>query len=258
MTCQRLVSIASFSGRNPLRRVDVNKVSCVDLFCGAGGLTHGFVLEGLPVVAGIDLDPACRFPYEANNQARFVERDISQVTVAELRDLFGDADTTILAGCAPCQPFSTYAQRYELDGKDGKWGLLYEFARLAKGAKPDVITMENVPTVAKHEVFHDFVDTLKRLGYDVWFDVVDSSRYGVPQMRRRMVLLASRHGAIRMIEPTQKQPKTVRQACRTVFGCFCVGSIILIAPCLDASRTMRRRICGTPYRELSTTSNQTS
>jgi site-specific DNA-cytosine methylase len=53
---------------------------------------------------------------------------------------------------------------------------LYEFARLAKGASPDVITMENVPTVAKHEVFHDFVDTLKRLGYNVWFDVVDSSR----------------------------------------------------------------------------------
>ena len=62
---------------------------------------------------------------------------------------------------------STYAQRYELDGKDGKWGLLYQFARLAEGTMPDVITMENVPTVAKHEVFRDFVDTLKRLGYEV-------------------------------------------------------------------------------------------
>ena len=188
------------------------KVACVDLFCGAGGLTHGFVTEGLPVVAGIDLDPACRFPYEANNQARFLERDIATVTPAELRDLFGEADVTILAGCAPCQPFSTYAQRYELDGRDGKWGLLYEFARLAEGSSPDVITMENVPTVAKHAVFHDFVDTLRRLGYQVWFDVVDSSRYGVPQVRRRMVLLASRHGEISMIEPTHEEPKTVRQA----------------------------------------------
>lgn len=187
-------------------------ISCVDLFCGAGGLTHGFVLEGLPVAAGIDLDPACRFPYEANNHARFIERDISKVTSDELKALFGDADMKILAGCAPCQPFSTYAQRYELDGKDGKWGLLYEFARLAEGAKPDVITMENVPTVAKHEVFHDFVDTLKRLGYDVWFDVVDCSRYGVPQTRRRMVLLASRHGKISMIEPTHEKPITVREA----------------------------------------------
>jgi len=193
-------------------RLDVTTIACVDLFCGAGGLTHGFVLEGLPVVAGVDLDPACRFPYEANNQARFIERDVREVMPPELKSLFGDASFKVLAGCAPCQPFSTYAHRYELDGKDGKWGLLYEFARLAKGTKPNVITMENVPTIAKHAVFHDFVDTLKQLHYKVWFDVVDSSRYGVPQMRRRMVLLASRHGEIKMIEPTHEKPRTVRQA----------------------------------------------
>lgn len=188
-------------------------IACVDLFCGAGGLTHGFRLEGLPVVAGIDLDPACHFPYTKNNGgARFLERDISKVTADELIGLFGDAELTILAGCAPCQPFSSYAQRYELDGKDGKWGLLYQFARLAEGSMPDVITMENVPTVAKHEVFHDFVDTLKRFGYEVWFGVVDSSRYGVPQMRRRMVLLASKHGRIEMIPPTHERVRTVRQA----------------------------------------------
>lgn len=200
--------------RSEFRGVIVKKkIACVDLFCGAGGLTHGFMLEGVPVVAGIDLDPACRFPYEENNgQAKFLERDVSKVTVDELACLFGNADLRILAGCAPCQPFSTYAQRYELDGKDGKWGLLYQFARLAKGTLPDVITMENVPTVAKHEVFHDFVDTLKRLGYEVWYDVVDSSRYGVPQMRRRMVLLASKHGGIEMIKPTHEKPKTVKQA----------------------------------------------
>lgn len=189
----------------------MSKISTVDLFCGAGGLTHGFVMEGLPVAAGIDMDPACRFPYEANNQAKFVERDISKVTADELNELFGDADLKVLAGCAPCQPFSTYAQRYSLEG-DGKWGLLYQFARLAEATNPDVITMENVPTVAKHAVFHDFVDTLKRLGYHVWYDVVDSSKYGVPQTRRRMVLLASKHGDIKMIEPTHEKPKTVRQA----------------------------------------------
>ena len=171
------------------------------------------MLEGLPVVAGIDLDPSCRFPYEKNNgHARFLQRDISKVTTDELKELFGHAKLTILAGCAPCQPFSTYAQRYELDGKDGKWGLLYQFARLAQGTMPDVITMENVPSVAKHAVFRDFVDTLERLGYEVWHGVVDSSRYGVPQMRRRMVLLASRHGHIEMIPPTHERPKTVRQA----------------------------------------------
>lgn len=88
----------------------MTKIACVDLFCGAGGLTHGFVLEGVPVIAGIDMDPACRFPYETNNQTKFVEQDISKVTIAELKTLFGDAELTILAGCAPCQPFSTYTQ----------------------------------------------------------------------------------------------------------------------------------------------------
>lgn len=190
----------------------MSRVKCVDLFCGVGGLTHGFVLEGLQVVAGIDIDPACRFPYETNNGAVFIERDIRQVTATELNSLFKDAEIKILAGCAPCQPFSTYAQRYELDGQDGKWGLLYEFARLAKGSRPDIITMENVPSVAKHEVFQDFVDTLKRLRYKVWFDIVDSSQYGVPQTRRRMVLLASQHGLIKFIEPTHLKPRTVRQA----------------------------------------------
>lgn len=80
--------------------------SVVDLFCGAGGLTHGFVLEGFSVAAGIDMDPACRFPFEANNCAKFIQRDISEVSTAELNTLFGDADLKILAGCAPCQPFS--------------------------------------------------------------------------------------------------------------------------------------------------------
>jgi DNA (cytosine-5)-methyltransferase 1 len=72
--------------------------------------------------------------------------------------------------------------------------------------------MENVPTVAKHLVFKDFVDELKSLGYKVWFDVVDSSQYGVPQTRRRMVLLASLHGEIKITEPSVTKPKTVRQA----------------------------------------------
>lgn len=186
-------------------------VATIDLFCGAGGLTHGLELEGVPVVAGIDLDPACRYAYEANNKSRFLERDVGKVKVEELERLFGDASIRILAGCAPCQPFSTYAQRYGVDGSDDRWGLLYHFARLAKGVKPDIITMENVPTVAKHKVFSDFVRTLERLDYKVWSGIVDCTRFGVPQVRKRMVLLASKHGAIEMIEPTAFRQKTVRQ-----------------------------------------------
>lgn len=188
-----------------------NQVACVDLFCGAGGLTHGLALEGLPVVAGIDLDKACKYPYEANNRAQFIERDISKLSVADLKKLYGGAQTKVLAGCAPCQPFSTYAQRYELE-RDGKWALLYQFSRLVKGVCPEIVTMENVPSVSKHEVFRDFVGTLEGLGYSVWHGIVDSSDYGVPQSRKRMVLLASRLGNVKMIPPTHAKPRTVRHA----------------------------------------------
>ncbi|MGC9128618.1 MAG: DNA cytosine methyltransferase [Acidithiobacillus sp.] len=183
----------------------------MDLFCGAGGLTHGFVLEGLPVVAGIDLDSACRYPYEANNGARFIEEDVTKMKPEVLRNLFGDSDIRILAGCAPCQPFSTYAQRYDTVGSP-RWALLYEFARLVKAIRPDVVTMENVPTVEKHTVYADFATALRKCGYRVWHDVVDCSHYGLPQRRRRMVLLASRIGPIELIERTHERPQTVRDA----------------------------------------------
>ncbi|HEC16003.1 MAG TPA: DNA cytosine methyltransferase [Sedimenticola sp.] len=188
-----------------------NDFSCVDLFCGAGGLTHGFILEGLPVNAGIDLDPACRYPYEVNNEATFIEQDVAKMEAGELASLFSPGTIKVLAGCAPCQPFSTYSQRYDTMS-DGKWSLLYEFGRLVEGARPDIVTMENVPTVQRHEVFKDFSAKLEELGYRVWSDVVECAHYGVPQTRRRIVLLASLHGSIEMIEPTHPHPKTVKQA----------------------------------------------
>ena len=80
-------------------------ITCVDLFCGLGGLTHGLIRGGVRVVAGIDIDAQCRFPYEANNNARFIEQDVRDVTGVALRDLWGEGARTLLAGCAPCQPF---------------------------------------------------------------------------------------------------------------------------------------------------------
>lgn len=110
-----------------------------------------------------------------------------------------------------------------------------KFAGIGQGSRPDVITMENVPTVAKHEVFHDFVDTLKKLGYNVWFDIVDSSQYGVPQNRRRMVLLASRHGEIKMIEPTVQKP---RQFDKQSVACASYAPVSLRP---ETNYTLRRR-----------------
>ena len=98
---------------------------CIDLFCGAGGLTNGLLKEGISVVAGIDIDPICRHAYETNNDAEFIEKDISQITVEELDTLYDNSEIRILAGCAPCQPFSTYSQRYDTVGTP-RWALILQ------------------------------------------------------------------------------------------------------------------------------------
>ena len=77
-------------------------ISVVDLFCGAGGLTHGFILENVHVSAGIDIDPRCRFPYEQNNGSRFILKDVARLEGGELSELYPHGDVKVLAGCAPC------------------------------------------------------------------------------------------------------------------------------------------------------------
>jgi DNA (cytosine-5)-methyltransferase 1 len=189
------------------------EVVVVDLFCGVGGLSHGFVLEGMRVAAGIDLDPACEFAYKSNNNGKFIKADISNLTGRDIKKHFKGASVKILAGCAPCQPFSTYSHRYDVE-RDNKWNLLKEFSRLVRESKPQIVTMENVPALINHPVFKTFVNSLKRQKYKVWFKVVDSSLYGVPQTRKRLVLLASKYKnkKLELIPATTKKPITVRKA----------------------------------------------
>ncbi|MCH2055439.1 MAG: DNA cytosine methyltransferase [Thalassotalea sp.] len=181
----------------------------VDLFCGAGGLTHGLKKAGLNVVAGFDIEEKCSYAYETNNKpARFVAEDVSNLTKSDVDELYGNSKFRVLAGCAPCQPFSTYTQAKDKENCT-KWPLLYEFSRLIRETAPHVVTMENVPDVVKHKVYDDFVEQLKQIGYKVWANKVKCQSYGVPQQRVRHVLLASKLGDIKLIEPTEKSPRTV-------------------------------------------------
>lgn len=188
--------------------------SVVDLFCGAGGLTHGFVQEGFEVVAGIDSDETCRYAYETNNPgAKFICKNITDVKVDELNNLYASTDTKILVGCAPCQPFSQYTKKQRK--KNDKWKLLDTFAELIEGVMPQVVSMENVPELVKFDrgnVFEGFVDLLKNCGYYVSWSNVFCPDYGVPQKRMRLVLLASQLAPIEMIKGTytSKSYKTVR------------------------------------------------
>lgn len=193
-------------------------VKAVDLFCGIGGLTHGMVLEGLDVVAGVDSDETCKYAFEENNRARFVNRDVCTLTPKQLKSLFGDATLKILIGCAPCQPYSSLIKdKSAYKVRDDRWKPLYRFARLIAEVRPEVVSMENVPELAnesKYPVFGRFIDTLRQSGYQVSYQVVDASRYGVPQKRKRLVLLASLLGEISLIEETHSETNriTVRDA----------------------------------------------
>jgi DNA (cytosine-5)-methyltransferase 1 len=188
------------------------KVTCIDLFCGLGGLTHGLIRGGIRVAAGIDLDPKCRFPYESNNDSTFIQKDIRSLKGEELSALFGSPEWRLLAGCAPCQPFSTYSRKGRHSRSDSKWDLVADFGRLIREVKPDFVTMENVPQLLDHSVFKDFVHSLD--GYSQWWDVVECAHYGVPQTRKRLVLLASRLGPISLIPKTSidQGSTTVRHA----------------------------------------------
>lgn len=179
--------------------------SVVDLFCGAGALTHGFVLEEFDVVAGYDVDPHCQYPFETNNPgAKFVEKPIEDVTADEILEWYPEGHTKILIGCAPCQPYSKYTKKKP--DKQEKWKLLDRFADLICGVRPDVVSMENVPDLVTYKqgrVYRRFVERLKGADYHVLdYEDVFCPNYGVPQERIRLVLFASRFGEIELVEPT--------------------------------------------------------
>ena len=194
----------------------VSQCTVVDLFAGAGGLTHGFVLEGFDVAAGIDADQACQYPYAYNNPgARFVHAKIEDVTAEDLLSFYPKNHIKVLVGCAPCQPFSAYTRK---QGKHENWDLLYDFAHLIEAVQPEIVSMENVPRLKSFEggqVFLDFVNVLSRNGYHItWNDRVYGPDYGVPQHRYRLILVASKFGKVEFLRHshTPDRYRTVRDA----------------------------------------------
>lgn len=175
--------------------------SVVDVFCGAGGLSFGFKQEGFDIVAGVDVDEACRHPYTANVEAPFLRRDVGALSAEEVRDLFVASRPRVLVGCAPCQPFSAYNQK----NADPNWQLLGRFADLIVATEPDVVSMENVPRLLSFRggsVFREFVEALRTAGYIPVFDILYGPDFGLAQTRSRLVLLAAKGAAPGLPMPT--------------------------------------------------------
>jgi len=202
--------------KNSLSKKKQPIISSVDLFCGVGGLTHGLKKSGITVRAGVDLDTSCKFAYEANNKAEFLGKDISELKGIHLKKYWKKGEVKVLVGCAPCQPFSTHSNKISDKEKEvsDKWNLLNEFVRIIQETKPVIVSMENVPNLSNKEIFKKFVATLEGLNYNVSFKNVYCPDFGIPQKRRRLVLLASQLGKIELIPPTHRKENylTVREA----------------------------------------------
>ena len=212
-------------------KISKTKINAIDLFCGVGGLTKGLEKSGIKVNLGVDIDPACNFPYSANNSGVFLEKSINKLSGSDIEGFFEDGAIRLLAGCAPCQTFSTYNRTSGSD--DERWWLLLEFGRLIKETLPEIVTMENVPGLIKQAVFKTFKNNLLQLGYKVESKIINCSKYGLPQNRRRLVLLASKLGSIRLLDPSEfsdKANKTVKETIGALepieAGCFLPNDLL--------------------------------
>ena len=203
------------------------KVYVIDFFCGCGGMSAGFLGTrqshfAFEILAGIDINDDALATYKLNIGAPAIRQDIRALAELpeRLRDLISgwDPETMrplVFAGCPPCQGFS--ALRKGDDRDDLRNDLSFAFARLVEHYRPDMVVMENVPEILKGRFSHHF-DTaaayMEDAGYELTSGVLDLSLYGVPQRRRRAVVLGALNGAPKLPKPVldAKSVRTVRDA----------------------------------------------
>ena len=178
-------------------------VKVFDFFSGCGGASCGFRDAGMDVVFALDCDLDSQRTFQINfPSVHFELADIRKMQVRRIRTLVEAhrPNPILFCGCAPCQPFTNQNTTHPSRDKDDRVPLLSHFAKLIEGCKPDIVFVENVPGLQKlnhhTEPFGRFLQSLKAVGYHFAYKPVRLMRYGVPQSRRRLVLLASRHGPI--------------------------------------------------------------
>jgi len=184
-------------------------LTAVDLFAGAGGLSLGLKLAGFNVCAAVEIDAVARDTHKANFPKAKLFNDVLTVTATELRAACGGQKPSLVAGCAPCQGFCSLTVKNK--NEDPRNKLLLRMAELISELKPDAVMMENVPGLQTRgeEIFAEFIGTLEGLGYPArkaW-KIVQMADYGIPQSRRRLVMLVGKGFEIPFPEPTHaKRP----------------------------------------------------
>lgn len=177
-----------------------------DLFCGAGGLSLGLSEAGFDVILGVDHDDEALDTHRAHHPGLSVNWDLAEPEVIErTADLIVRTGIQLVAGGPPCQPFSRagrsmirdlvrLGRRPEHDGRRDLWE---SFLQIVELSTPEAVLMENVPDMALDRgmvILRTMIERLEDLGYNVEERVIDTSRYGVPQFRHRLILVALAKG----------------------------------------------------------------
>lgn len=172
------------------------KLTAIDLFCGAGGLSEGLRQAGFDVLGAVDVDKLACETYALNHRrTQLWRRDIRRLSGAALMKALGlkPGQLSLLAACPPCQGFSTMRTKNGTRrNRDRRNGLIFDVLRLVRSTKPSAVMIENVPRLAADRRFSAFRIGLRSMGYKIRFSILNASQFGVPQRRRRLVLLASR------------------------------------------------------------------
>ena len=185
----------------------------IDIFSGCGGLTEGMHQADFKTQVAFEIDAIASNAYQLNHpDTTVITKDIRKVSIAEIKKKLNGKTIHLLAGCPPCQGFSSIRRHNKVTPvDDDRNNLIMEYVRLVKALRPYTIMMENVPGLIEYDLFKKAIHILSNeLNYQVDFKVVNVKYYGVPQSRRRLVLVGSRLGVIKVAEPLNEK-QTVRE-----------------------------------------------
>lgn len=186
-----------------------------DLFSGCGGMSLGFEQAGFECVGAIDKDENAAQTYASNIGVEPIIGDITEYTAQDLLDEFGvnRGELDVLISCAPCQGFSQHRNKHSSE-HDERNTLVSLSAELAVGMEPEFFVMENVPELiqgSKEKYWDRTYEILKQHGYLVDYEILNAADYGVPQRRRRAIVIARRSGRkVEIPSPTVDEHRTVR------------------------------------------------
>lgn len=192
--------------QNVRRGISLSIPVAIDLFSGGGALTVGLKRAGFAVVAAVEIEKHAFATYVANHpEVNSYKQDVRAVKGVDLLESTDDGVVDLLAGCPPCQGFTSLTSKYRT--YDARNDLIREMARLIEEVRPRAVMMENVPGIVGRgkPLLDEFRDKIECLGYDISAGVLQLADYGVPQSRRRFVLLAGRGFSIPLPKPTHSK-----------------------------------------------------